>query len=210
MPVADDFISTYLSTAGKNKMVICGGISYPSQLVSTEKKLHWEYGRKREALPAIIRNREPYRNFLTGNFLVRKEILTHISFNKELKGYGYEDTLYGIELEQNKIELKHIDLTAEHLKLDTAEEFIFKTENALQNLYHLYQSDRYGKILKHYIKLVKANNALRNLGLIAPTFFMYDRLGKSMRRKLTGGNTNLRLLDMYKLLFFISLQKKKS
>jgi hypothetical protein len=117
--------------------------------------------------------------------------------------------LYGIELEQNKVELKHIDLTAEHLKLDTAEEFIFKTENALRNLYRLYQSDRYRAILKHYIKLVKANNALWNLRLTTLAFFIYDRLGKKMRRKLTGGNTNLRLLDMYKLLFFISLQKKK-
>src|SRR5213075_1238672 len=74
MPVADNFILSYITAADGHKMVICGGISYPAQLVSPGNKLHWEYGREREALPALKRNKHPYRSFLTGNFLVHKEI----------------------------------------------------------------------------------------------------------------------------------------
>ena len=208
MPVSDRFISTYLSAAGKNKIVICGGICYSPKPVADEKKLHWKYGQMRESLPAGMRNKEPYRSFLTGNFLVHKEILDTISFNEQLEGYGYEDTLYGIELERNKIELRHIDLPAEHLKLDTAEEFILKTENALKNLYSIFQSDVYHPGLKRHIKLIRAYGMLKKTGLTIPAYFMYNQFGKKIRRQLTSGNTSLGLLDLYKVLFFISLQKK--
>jgi hypothetical protein len=62
--------------------------------------------------------------------------------------------------------------------------------------------------LKHYIRLVKANNIVTKFRLAAVGVFMYDRLGAFLRRKLIGGNINLKLLDLYKLLFLISLRKK--
>ena len=208
MPASDEFVSTYLSVA-KNAMVVCGGISYAHEPPGPEKKLHWKYGRTRESLPAVKRKRQSHRRFLTSNFLIHKKILETISF-EELKGYGYEDTLYGIQLQRKNISIEHIDVPAQHLKIDNAEEFVSKTENALKNLHHLHQSGEYASTLKHYIRLVKANNIIRTVGLTRAALLMNDKFGNSIRRRLAKGNTNLALLDLYKLLFFISLAKKTS
>ena len=207
MPGSDKFISTYLSAA-KNRMVVCGGISYADKPPGSKNKLHWKYGRTREALPAIKRNQKSHRRFLTSNFLIHKKIFETISF-KDLKGYGYEDTLYGIELQRHNIKIEHIDLPAQHLKIDNAEEFILKTENALINLHRLHQSDEYASTLKRYIRLINANNIVRTFRLTWVALLMNVRFGKTIRRRLLQGNTNLALLDLYKLLFFISLGKEQ-
>jgi glycosyltransferase involved in cell wall biosynthesis len=207
MPVSDKFISGYLSAIDKNKGVICGGIIYSEKPPSVKQKLHWKYGSRREAVPVSSRNKRPYHHFLTSNFLVHREILEKIFFNEELKGYGYEDTLYGMELKRNKIELKHIELPAEHLKIDTAGEFVLKTESALTNLYRLSNADEYGPRLKFYSKLIKANEILARLRLKNFVNRMYNTFGEKIRNTIINGNTSLRLLDIYKLLFFMSLQK---
>jgi glycosyltransferase involved in cell wall biosynthesis len=208
MPASNEFISEYLLLENQ-KAVVCGGIKYASEPPSRKNKLHWKYGCIRESQTAIKRNKYPYRYFFASNFLIHKEILKAIRFNEELRGYGYEDTLYGIELERKSIELKHIDNPVEHLKLDSGEEFVLKTENALKNLYSLYNSKQYS--LEKFIKIVRANNISRMLGLTTPASFIYDRFGKTtIRRKLIDGNCNLRLLDLYKLLFFIAFQKKNN
>jgi len=209
MPQADNFISEYLAAAGKNKMVVCGGIRYTAEHVLQEKKLHWKYGRNREAIPATARAKKPYSSFLTGNFLVHKQILEQLPFNEALRGYGYEDTVYGIELERNKIVIKHTDITAEHVRMDDADAFISKTENALKNLFGLYQIREYKLLFGRYIKLIRVIHLLEKYKLISPAFFMYKKLAGTIRKRLVNGNTSLRLLDLYKLLFFVSLQKEK-
>jgi glycosyltransferase involved in cell wall biosynthesis len=207
MPVNNLFISAYLSEF-RNETVICGGLRYAETAPAAAYKLHWKYGRTREALTAKIRNKKPYHHFLTSNFLIHKKILEKIPFNEKLEGYGYEDTLYGIEMKRNNVDLRHIDLPVEHLKIDTAEEFVVKTENALENLYRIYETEVYKSILKHHIRLIRANNTLTSFRLAPIGLFMYNRLGNFFRRKLINGNINLTLLDVYKLLFFISLRKK--
>jgi glycosyltransferase involved in cell wall biosynthesis len=209
MPLSDQFVSGYLSFVDRNKLVICGGIIYSKNPPSLKEKLHWKYGSMREVVPIARRNRDQYHYFLTSNFLIHREILEKIFFNEELKGYGYEDTLYGIELKRNKIELRHIELPAEHLKIDTAGEFILKTESALKNLYQLSNADEYRLTLKHYVKLIKVSEILGKLRLENYFYRIYASLGEKIRNKIINGNTNLRLLDLYKLLFFISLKKEK-
>jgi len=204
MPRSKNFIQNYLNEAGKR--VVCGGICYPDN-VDEDKKLHWKYGTLREEMKFDKRNLRPYHHFLTGNFLVPKEILYQIRFNEEIKGYGYEDTLFAIELEQNRIELRHADLPVEHLKLDTATEFISKTKNAVRNLFLLYQMEQYKKLLPRYVKLIKLYETLSKFGLTKAGFFFYKTKGEKILSRLRNENTNLRLLDFYKLLFFISLMK---
>jgi glycosyltransferase involved in cell wall biosynthesis len=207
MPVSESFIHDYLTADPGKKIVVCGGISYANHF-EKNKKLHWKYGRRREAIPADKRNEKSYCYFLTGNFLIPKKVLQQIHFNEELKGYGYEDTLYAIELERSNIEIKHINLPADHLRLDGANAFIAKTENALQNLFFLYQLDEYKVQLALYIKLVRAYLFLNKYKLTGIAYFTYKIAGKKIKMKLMKGSTNLRLLDLYKLLFFIALVKQ--
>lgn len=206
MPVSENFVHNYLSADPQKKMVICGGISYAKK-AENNKKLHWKFGSSREAISADKRNKHPHRCFLTGSFLLPKNVLQRIRFNEDLEGYGYEDTLYGIELERNDIAIRHIDLPVEHLRLDDAKAFIEKTENALQNLSTLYQNKEYDSLVSQYVRLIRVYNNLKKYKLIFFAYVFYKIRGKRIRRKLMEGNTNLRQLDLYKLLFFIALQK---
>jgi glycosyltransferase involved in cell wall biosynthesis len=209
MPASSQFISDYLSAVDKNKLVICGGIIYPKNPSSVKEKLHWKYGSVREAVPAARRNKNPYHHFLTSNFLIHRDILEKQFFNEELKGYGYEDTLYGIELKRNEIELKHIELPAEHLKIDTAGEFILKTESAMRNLCQLYKANDYRATLKQHIKLIKVYDMLATLRLRNLVGGMHSSFGEKIRNNILKGNTSLRLLDLYKLLFFSWVQQQE-
>ncbi len=209
MPESENFIQDYFTEAIEKESVICGGISY-AEHCEKNTNLHWKYGRHREAIPAKKRNEKPYCHFLTGNFLIHKKILQQIQFNEELRGYGYEDTLYGVELQKNNVRVKHINLPAEHLKLDDPAAFITKTENALKNLSFLYHLDPYRTLLPQYVKLAKVYNSVKKYKLSGSFYFIYKIVGKKTQIKLINGSTNLHLLDFYKLLFFIALQRQST
>lgn len=208
MPRSESFVHDYLSAGWQKESVVCGGICYASHF-EPATRLHWKYGSHREAVPGNKRSKNPYCHFLTGNVLIPKKILEEIPFDENLRRYGYEDTLYGIELERNKVTLKHVDLPAEHLRLDDPAAFITKTENALQNLFAIYQVEEYRLLLPKYVKLTRTHQILKRYKLTGLVYFTWKISGKKIRRKLINGNTNLRLLDLYKLLFFSMLEKKE-
>ena len=84
IPVNDNFILTYLNSISDSVNIVYGGIRY--QEVQPEKKqlLRWVYGKKREALSVVKRNKDVYLSFLTLNFIIRKKTFNTVSFNEEI------------------------------------------------------------------------------------------------------------------------------
>jgi glycosyltransferase involved in cell wall biosynthesis len=129
------FLTKYLANTGIEQ-VICGGRFYGKASANKpEWKLHRKYGIKREQQPAGFRNRNPYRSFMTNNFLIHKNIFQEIGgFDEQVREYGHEDTLFGYQLERKGICLTHIDNPVEHLELETNRDFIQKSLQAAENL----------------------------------------------------------------------------
>jgi glycosyltransferase involved in cell wall biosynthesis len=201
-PSNSDFIAKYLAVFHERNSVVFGGIKYPDNN-SKNFTLRHKYGTQRESLPLYERLKNPYKSFITMGFAIKKEVFQKIKFNEKLTGYGYEDSVFGFELQKNNIPLLHIDNPVIHLNLENNDDFINKSELALQNLLNFYESgaidDETVKILKTYLKLKK-----RNLIFGVRLFFSISK--KYLLKNLNSPRPSLFLFDLYRLGYLSSLK----
>ena len=168
--------------------------SRPSRECSLRLRYETEADRRRSAEE---RRRHPYRNFSTFNFMVRRDVFQSIRFDEGCREYGYEDTLFGAELERRGIALRHIDNPLLHTGLDTNAQFLTKSEAALRTLSRLY--DRVGE----YSRVGSAYRRVENCHLAPLLRAGYRLAGPLLRRCLErSAAPSLRLFALYKLLYF--------
>lgn len=140
--IRDDFIGKYVSYS-KNNCVLYGGTVYPaSKPADKELILHWKYARKYEALSFEKRVNNPFLTFMSNNFMIRKQIFEKLRFDTAHKGYGYEDTLFALQLEKMGVKICHIDNPVLHSGLVPAGIFLGRTIEAMQNLALYYISGK--------------------------------------------------------------------
>lgn len=181
--------------------IVCGGVAYEKEEPIKAQQLRWKYGRNREEKNASIRNQSPYQSFTAFNLLAPKKIFQRIAFNEKIKGYGHEDTLFGIELKKDGITVAHIDNPIIHLGLDNEQTFIQKTEVGLQNLYTLIQENKINKDVKlyRYYLICKPSLFL--------TKFIFTVMKKWCKNRLTKGSNSLLLFDLFKLSYLLTLKE---
>ncbi len=205
-PSSSEFIAKYLDAFSNKASVIFGGIAYPNT-DSENFSLRHKYGSERESLPLIERHKNPYRSFITMCFAIKKEVFQKIKFNEKLAGYGYEDSVFGYELQKNNIPLLHIDNPVIHLNLENNTDFIKKSQLALQNLLNFYTTGSIDsetvKILNIYLKLKKWNLLFTVRG-----FFTFFR--KPILKNLNSSKPSLFLFDLYRLGYLSSLKTKNA
>lgn len=196
--LSDHFVSTYFEN--RNCDVIVGGRVYSSKMSS--ETLHWKYGSLTESKDATSRESNPYSNFHSNNFWIRKDVFNSIQFNEELSQYGHEDTYFGFELEEKKIHIMHIENPVLHGMLDDNRTFVQKTEKGLQNLLVLNKLNPRFKnksgILRSYLKLEKSG--------IASMFGLFFKLRrKQWRNNLESSTPSLFIFKLYKLGYLCSI-----
>lgn len=196
----NDFVKRYLDYAAKSYVTV-GGISYrPEKPSDSAKVLRWKYGHTREAQCAKQRNKRPYASFKTANFFITRTDFFRVRFSEEINGYGHEDTLFGYQLEQAGVSILHIDNPAYHDGLEDASVFIAKSEQAVANLYLLFQSGQLANtwketpLLRYYMYLKVSY--LRYLAAIG-----YSIFGALMRNLMQGRFPFIFLFNTYKLMY---------
>jgi glycosyltransferase involved in cell wall biosynthesis len=203
-PSSSEFIKKYLSAFSKDTSIIFGGIDYPKNN-SENFSLRHKYGCERESLPLAERLKNPYRSFITMGFAIKKEIFRKIKFNEKLAGYGYEDSVFANELQKNNIPIHHIDNPVIHLNLETNEDFINKSELALQNLLNFHES---GAIDGNTVKILKTYLKLKNSRLLFAVSLLFRISEKKWRQNLNSPKPSLFLFDLYRLGYLSSLKPK--
>jgi glycosyltransferase involved in cell wall biosynthesis len=204
--ISDNFISNYLS-ASKNNQVICGGIKYKiGENIDKENFLRLKYGINREQISAQKRNKNKYGSFMTGNFFIKKNVFEKIKFLEKLTVYGHEDTIFGLELKENNVEIFHIENNLYHCGIDKSEDFIVKIQSSLTNLFLLYSNINYKNLISEVRIIRTFKKFYFAKSLIS---FLFKISNKLILNNLKGKNPNLYLLDFYKLGFFINLNKPK-
>jgi glycosyltransferase involved in cell wall biosynthesis len=196
--IADEnFLLNYLPFLGKD-LVVYGGTLYQHEIPGKQYLLHWQYGRKREINPEDIRNSFPSRYFKTNNFLISKSILQSHPFNEALRNYGHEDTLLGIELYQNGIEIIHIENPVKHAGLEDNRTFLSKTEAGVRNLRILLNSGIDLQLLRKHVRILEMFARIQKFGLIVPVKMAWMVLCPALRYMILN-RISLRALDFYKL-----------
>lgn len=190
-----NFITNYIACINDHS-VIYGGRTYDKHRPDdNELYLRWYYGIKREVKSAQERTRESYRNFMTNNFIINKQLVISLPFDEELTGYGYEDLAFSYRLKSNNIPIHHIDNNLRHIGLETNKDFLNKTANGMRNLAHLIQSETIGEDVKIYRFYVKCKR-YRLVWLIRLIWKIFN---KKVERNILGPTPNLRYLDLFKL-----------
>ncbi|MCB0430204.1 MAG: glycosyltransferase family 2 protein [Flavobacteriales bacterium] len=187
------FIERYVPFLNKD-MVVYGGRSYQASPPDNKQlMLHWLYGSNREAIPA--EGRSGYQQFMTNNILVPRQVVLNHPLSETLKGYGHEDTLWGLELEAAGIPIEHINNPLVHIGLETAASFLQKTREGVQNLLRLDAmgvDDRHIQLLATYRKLKR----WRLRGLIRQVMRIKMPW---LEKNLLSSNPSLFYFDLYKL-----------
>lgn len=206
---SDKYIRDYLDFCDHG-VVVCGGRTYkPDPPEELEFLLRWLYGVRREQISDLVRNKNPYRCFMTNNFLIPRDILQQIQFDETIVQYGHEDTLFGLELRKKNIPVKHIRNPLVHIGLEISWEFLRKTSEGIENLLMLIDN---GKILRDDIKdirILKAYEIIRKYRLEGIYRFLYSFITNTVMRNLLGSNPSIFAFDLYKLSIFSNLYKKR-
>ncbi|GAA4296377.1 glycosyltransferase family 2 protein [Nibribacter koreensis] len=194
MPVHSDFLATYLSSHSGS--VTVGGIAYQEKPSSPELELRWAYGKEREEAVATQRQKNPYERVFLSNLLVEKPLFLEYFKKDVVTAYGHEDTLFADLLRQHQVKVVHIENPVYHLGLDTADNFLFKTDLAIKNLVLLRKSgwvQGKSKLLDMHQRLVKTGV----MALLRPYSYWLIR---KLKNRLLSARPSLRQFDFYRLL----------
>ncbi|MEG1585282.1 MAG: glycosyltransferase [Bacteroidales bacterium] len=193
----EDFILRYLEEAGKEKWdVICGGRIFEERSkITKDYLLHWYCGTQRE--PQADRDNQE-RPFLSNNFLIRKRIFNSVKFEEELKGYGHEDTLFGIALKREGIEIHYMNNPVLHEGLDSNEAFLIKSRVAVANLRTLKEQFLHPDDYRQ-IKLLFVYEKLHNYRLTPLIRWGYKLTSAFIEKQLKSEKPILYLFDFYKI-----------
>ncbi len=208
--IDESFLNNYIQAIRKNPefSVLCGGRVYQAEKPERNRLLRWLYGIKKESKPFDIRNMQPNKSFMTNNFLIKKSTFEQHPFDERITTYGHEDTLFGYELLKYNIAIQHIDNPILNGHLETNDEFLDKTVNAVKNLNHILLYVNYDSrfidsiaLLKYYAKLEEK----KMIPLIRVLSFLFS---SSIEKLLSNGCVNLKLFNFYKLGVFVKRQQK--
>lgn len=154
-----------------------------------------------KAHQTAYRQRNPYHDFRTTNFMVRQSVMTAHPFDERFRNYGYEDVMFGKAMRLNHIPIYHIDNPLCIENFENNRRFVEKTEEGLRTLYEFRNE------LRGY------NRLLTMVGITARSFpltlirWWHSLFGRLERSVLTGRHPLLPVYNLYRLGYYVSLLK---
>ena len=142
------------------------------------------------------RQQHPYHDFHTANFLVRRDLMLAYPFDLRFRHYGYEDVLFGKQLQQHGIDICHIDNPLSFEVFEDNINFLDKTEEGLRTL-HQFRDELsgYSRLLDRYASLPHW-----------PLQWAYRLFGSSLRNYLEH-HPNVKLFTLYRVLYYAAIDK---
>ncbi|NDW13592.1 glycosyltransferase family 2 protein [Bacteroides sp. 214] len=200
-PVSTNFIKAYLEATTENS-VVYGGFVYKRELPPAEYLLRYYYGIHVEERSLQERLRRPYHSFITMCFLIPRVVFLQVLFDESFH-LGYEDSLFGMRLQQQNIPVVHIDNPVYHNHSCNNEVFLFKTRRAVQNLVG------HEEEMRSMVRLLKIYHTIKCMRLVKPVAWFFAMTQKSIEKNLCGTSPSLKLFAFYKLAYLCSLKTTK-
>lgn len=201
------YISTYIKM--RSPGIVCyGGCEYlPCK--ESQHSLRWLFGIHREAISIETRKEHPDQYFSTFNFMIDKRVLLLTPFDESIQEYGYEDVVFHTEIIKQGHHITQVNNPLIHTGIISNDEFLKRTESALENLYLLQESENDKVDLTETVKLLKTKSKIDRLRLTRLVSFSFQLLKKSFIKNLLGNKPSLFILDLYKLGYLCTYSKQK-
>ncbi len=201
-PSNENFIKLYVKNSHHN--IVIGGMTYLKKPPKKPYKLRWIYTKKRESVSQTSNQSRPI--VCSSNFLIQKKIFNTNLFDESLIKYGCEDVLFFDAISKKGIISTYINNPVIHDSQDNADNFIKKTEFAIENLTELINvgklnKDRYMISILYY-KL----NKFKIDPIISLTFKL---LRNMLKKNFNSTYPSILLFDFYRLGYFCFLKNKK-
>ena len=199
LPVHPTFLADYLQEAIQGG-VVCGGFCYQRGKPSAQHALRYYYGIHVEEKTAAERNRHPYAQFISMSFLADRSVFKQVRFDEAMH-IGYEDTYFGILLEQKHIPLHHIDNPVYHLSKEPSREYLRKIRNAIDILSRNIEKQR------THVRLLQWYTKLERCGLTGFVARIFQITQSAIEKNLTGEKPSLKLFAFYKLGYLCRIRR---
>jgi len=198
------YINNYIVEISRNTAPVCiiGGVVYRKQKPNPKYYLRWDYGNKREATDADIRNEKPYKSFTSFNAVFSKSIFELVKFDESISTYGNEDTFFGNQLRNTKIPVVHINNPLYHDGLDTNEEYLNKVEASIENLISLLNSKKIDSNFINDNRLLAIYFRCKKILVIPLLKMFYKMFLKNIKQKILK-KPSIFWLDIYKLGYLV-------
>jgi len=202
-PKHPNFLKTYLKYLNGTNLFIFGGFAYDNIDYNSSFSLRYYFGKEREEVSSLKRNKHAYKIIISANFLCQKftflQLMKNISFNN----YGL-DYLFGALLKENNIKVYHIDNEVFHKGLDQNKTYLKKIHNSLRTLKKLQNNNL---ITENDISLLKVYKSIEKIGLLSVVHVIYTLSKKHLKKHLLlSKKPNMILLSFYKLGFYSNLK----
>ena len=122
-------------------------------------------------------------------------------FDERFRHYGYEDVIFGKQLRAAHIAITHIDNPMGFCTFESNPDFVTKTEEGLHTL-HQFRND-----LKGYSRLLTFIDGIHIPLVLSIIRLFYYLFGGIIRRNICGTHPSLRLFNLYKLGYFLKVDK---
>lgn len=198
--VRPDYLSRYLTMEQAD--VVDGGVSIVGDAAILKGNLRFKYEKASEQEHTTeIRQKHPYQDFHTANFLIRRDLMLAHPFDERFRYYGYEDVLFGKQLRADHIAITHLDNPMGFCTFESNLDFVAKTEEGLRTL-HQFRNE-----LRGYSRLLTLVEGIHIPLILSLIRFFHRLFGGLIRRNLCSHYPNLRLFSLYKLGYFLCIDK---
>ncbi|MBC7653761.1 MAG: glycosyltransferase [Oligoflexus sp.] len=194
----DNFIKTYLNNF--NEDIVSGGRAYADLKPDKNHFLHWNYGFNIESKSQSF--------FHSNNFIIKKNVFDILKFEEQIKNYGYEDVVFGLEAKKLGISMTSIDNKVIQDDLKNNQQFLNDVNQALDNLLKIIDIKDELQIVD-FVGISRKYKALERLGLNSLLSIRNHKITDSLKNSLILNpkqNSNL-LLSVYKLYKYHQLKK---
>ena len=146
-----------------------------------------------------LRQNNPYGDFHTSNFVIRRSTMLQYPLDERFRQYGYEDVLFGKTLKEHNIHISHIDNTLGYDHFIGNMAFVSKTEESIRTLFQFRED------LQGYSRIITYANIIEQWHLKSLFQKLYPLLNLPLKARLTGNNPSIFVFNIYKLMYYIHL-----
>lgn len=200
MDITDEnFIRNYIERC-EDGCVINGGIKIGGSYEADKHNLRYLYEHSKEsAHTAEQRTKRPYKSFRSTNFMISKSLFLSIKFEEKMK--RYEDVYFGKVLRQRNVKVIHINNPVEMNDFESNNDYIRKIELDARVL------NKFSNELRGYSQLLTLAETIKRMPPLYYSIKLWHfAFGKPERYLLTSNRPCLKLLNLYRIGYFISKQ----